>query len=204
MSTITLPLNLKIGTFAWDVLTFEQEEMSDANGESASRITSPPRWMASITSNEDMDLDEASRWEAMILSLRGDNVLAVYDIVRYNPRGTMRGTPTLTSTLAVGATSATLSSASGTLKQGDWLQIGTGLGTSQLIKVAADAEAAAGSITFSFNNPIRKSIAAAATIVWDRPVAYFRNRSKRSSLGSYSNETLGQGGFTLELVERFG
>ena len=201
MAIITLPSNLGIAEFSWGCTDYELEESSDSTGDSAARIIGPPRWTAHIVSKENMSLDQAAKWENLILSLRGDNVLAMYDIVRTEPQGSMRGSPTLTSTLAVGDTSATFTSASGTLKQGDLLQIGTGLGTSQLIKVAADLTFPA---TVTFNNPIRKSIASGAAIQWNKPVAYFRRVNRAATLGTYKLDGLGQGDFAIDLMERFG
>lgn len=201
MATIAFPANLGVAQFSWGCIDYEMEESSDATGASASRIIGPPRWTAHLTSKEDMTLNQAALWEWLILSLRGDNVLAMYDIVRTAPQGTMRGTPTLASPLVVGAISASFTGASGTLLRGDMLQIGTGIGTSQLIKVAND-------VTFpgavSFNNPIRKAITAGAAITWDKPVAYFRRVNRSATLGTYTLQGTGQGDFSLDLVERFG
>lgn len=203
MSVITLPTALKISEFAIGVIDYELEEMSENTGTTKARIIAPPRWTAHMVSNSDMTLLEASRWEAVILSLRGSNVLALYDIVRQAPQGTLRGAPTLTTTLAVGDESATFGSASGTLLQGDWVQIGTGFGVSQLVKVSADATAAAGSITFGFSNPIRRTIAASAALVWDKPVGYYRRSNKSATLGTYTVNIAAQGDFSLDLMERF-
>lgn len=203
MSIVTLPNALKYNQFAWGVNNYEMEETADSTGDSAARIIGPPRWTAHFTSNDDMDLAEAARWEWLMLQLRGDNCLALYDIVRLAPQGTMRGTPTLAANIAVGDTSATIT-ASGTLKQGDRLGFGTGLGTSQLIIVAADAAASSGTITFTFNNPARIAFSSGTSVIWDKPVAYFRRTNRAATLGRYSATSLSQGGFSLDLMERFG
>lgn len=201
MSVITLPSNFGIAEFAWGCTDYELEENSDSTGDSASRIIGPPRWTAHMNSKENMTLEQAALWEYVTLSLRGDNVLALYDIVRLAPQGTMRGSPTLAAGLAVGATTATFNSASGTLKRGDLLQFSTGFGTSQLVKVAADLTFPG---TVSFFNPIRKAIAIDAPVTWDKPVAYFRRINQAATLGTYKLDALGQGDFSLDLMERFG
>lgn len=201
MAVISLPNNLGIAEFAWGVIDYELEESSDATGASASRIIGPPRWTAHMVSKENMELDQAGLWEYIILSLRGDNVLALHDIVRVAPQGTMRGNPTLAAGLSIGDTSATFNSASGTLKRGDLLQFGTGFGTSQLVKVSADMTFPG---TVNFQNPIRKAISSGSAVIWDKPVAYFRKVSRQSTLGTYRLDGLGQGDFSLDLVERFG
>ena len=203
MSIIALPLNLKYNQYAWGLIDYEMQESSNSTGDSASRIVGPSRWSLHFTSNPDMELAEAARWEYLMLKLRGDNVLAAYDIVRKQPVGTMRGTPTVSAPVAMGATSMSIA-ATGTLKQGDRLGIGTGLGTSQLIIVEEDAAAVTGVITFSFNNPARIAYSAGTTITWDKPVAYFRKLNKQATFGTYSTEGNGQGDFSLDLLESFG
>lgn len=87
------------------------------------------------------------------------------------------------------------------LKAGDWLQIGTGVGTSQLVKVTADAqEVNAGTMTVSFEPPLRTAFSAGAAVTWDKPVAYFKQTSAPS--WSYRiGRTRKQGGFALDLLE---
>lgn len=203
MSIIALPANLKYNQYAWGVIDYEMLESSDATGSSAARILGPSRWSLHFTSNADMDLAEAARWEYLHLKLRGANVLAAYDIVRKAPVGTMRGTPTVSASVAAGATSMSIT-ATGTLKRGDRLGVGTGLGTSQLIIVENDATAAAGTITFDFNNPARIAFSIGTAITWDKPVAYFRKTNKQATLGTYSTEGTGQGDFSFDLMESFG
>ncbi len=203
MSVIALPANLKYNQYAWGVIDYELQEVSDTTGDSAARILGPSRWSLHFTSNPDMDLTEAARWEYLTLKLRGGNVLAAYDIVRKAPTGTMRGTPTISASVAVGATTMSIN-ATGTLSRGDRLGVGTGLGTSQLIIVENDATASAGVITFDFNNPARIAFSVGTTITWDKPVAYFRKINKQATLGTYSIEGMGQGDFTFDLVESFG
>lgn len=203
MSIIALPLNLAYNEFAWGVNTYELEESSDQTGNTATRIIAPPRWTAHFTSIHQMTLVQAARWEALMLSLRGGNVLALYDVVRYNPAGSLRGSPTLASSLAVGATTATFSSAAGGVKQGDWLQFGSGFGSSQLVKIMADADPSGGSLSVVFENPIRKVISSGSVVVWDKPVAYFRRTSRSATLGMYDTSGTGQGGFSVDLMERF-
>jgi hypothetical protein len=203
MAVIALPNALKISEFALGVINYELEEASAGVGSTRARIIAPPRWTAHVVSNADMDLAEASRWETLMLQLRGSNVLALYDIVRQAPRGTLRGSPTLTTSLAVGEEAATFGSAAGTLLQGDWIQIGTGFGTSQLVKLTANATAAAGSITISFANPIRKAISSGSALIWDKPVGYYRRTNRQATLGNYTVNIAAQGGFSMDLTERF-
>lgn len=64
-----------------------------------------------------------------------------------------------------------------TLKQGDWLGIGSGT-TQQVVKVAADATAdSAGNITITTTTPLRNAFPADSPITWDKPTALFRQKS---------------------------
>lgn len=65
-----------------------------------------------------------------------------------------------------------------TIRAGDWLQIGSGVGTSQLVKVTADAEEANGNtLAVSFEPPLRDTMAGLTAITWDKPVAYYKQTS---------------------------
>jgi hypothetical protein len=90
-----------------------------------------------------------------------------------------------------------------TLRAGDWLQLGTGLGTSQLVKVMADATATDdGRMTVQVEPPLRQQFASAGAVVWDRPVAYYKQLG--TPQWSYRPGLLAkQGGFALDLLEAF-
>lgn len=140
MALITYPTGLRVDSFAFGgQVTYDMAETSDATGDTATRMFGPPRWTASISSAINV-ITNASKWEGFLLRMRGKvNTLALYDIYCPAPRGTMRGAPFLSAVLAQGATTMTLNGASGTLLTGDWLQVNSGLGSSQLVKVVADA-----------------------------------------------------------------
>jgi hypothetical protein len=88
-----------------------------------------------------------------------------------------------------------------TLLSGDWLQIGTGVGTSQLVKAVADATAAIdGTMTVTFEPPLRTAFSAGAAVACEKPVAYFKQTSAPS--WSYRiGRTRKQGAFALDLLE---
>lgn len=88
-----------------------------------------------------------------------------------------------------------------TLLAGDWLQIGSGLGTSQLVKAVADAAAAeSGAMTVTFEPPLRKAHLAAVAVTWDKPVAYYKQTSV-PQWGYRPAMRYKQGGFALDLLE---
>lgn len=113
----------------------------------------------------------AGEVEAFLFKLRGGNnrVLA-YHFGRPAPRGTMRGTPVLTSTVTRGASSIAITTTPvATLKAGDMIGLG-----SHLLQVADDATATgAGAMTVNILHRIRETVNAGTSIVWDKPTAQF-------------------------------
>ncbi len=203
MSVITMPLDLPIGSFSLEQRSYDMVESSDATGSEAVRLFGPPRWSVAMGSMKDMDLAQASIWEVLCLQLRrGSNHLGVWDPVRVAPRGTMRGLLTLLAAPAAGATSMQLAGAAGTLLAGDWLQIGTGVGSSQLVKVVQNVTAAAGVATVVFEPALRIAFSIGATVTWDRPVFYARPVGSPASW-SYQAGNMLQDGFSLDLLESF-
>lgn len=200
---LTPPDSLMIGSLGIDVVRFDLLEVSDATGAHAGRSFGPPRWRVRLAASPDMTLDQSSEWEALVVTLSGAlNVLAVHDPVRPAPRGTMRGTLTLDQNLAAWSTSMVLTGATGTLLKGDWLQVGSGLGTTQCVKVVEDATAAADKCTVNFRHPIRRAYAAGTTIYWDRPRILCRQLEP--SVGwDYQAGNMLQGGFAMTLLETF-
>ena len=89
---IPLPEGLQCEVFAFSQRTYSMDEMSDSNGDTATRIMSPPRWGLRIAApSNGVSLAQAALWEAMVLQLRGSvNHLEAYDIVRQAPRGSFR------------------------------------------------------------------------------------------------------------------
>jgi hypothetical protein len=89
-----------------------------------------------------------------------------------------------------------------TLLPGDWLQIGTGVGTSQLVKVVAEAvEAAEGTMSVTFEPALRAGFSVGAVVTWDKPLAYFR-RHQGTSQWSYRLGRAHKGAaYALDLIE---
>lgn len=200
---ITLPEGLLVGQLAPKILRSDLADINERTGAVSGRVYGPPRWGFSLASSENLDMAQASIWEALMMDLKGAlNVLAFYDIVRTAPRGTMRGTLTLSAPIAIGDESMVLAGASGTLLRGDWLQIGTGFTTSQTVKVRADATASAGTCTVHFAHPARKAYPAGTAVGWDKPLIYCRNMGPSGSW-RYQAGNLLQDGFELDLTETF-
>jgi len=230
MSIVTMPASLPIAGANWGQARYDMVEASDSTGVQATRLLGPPRWTLSMHSSEVLPLSMAGKWEAIVYGLRGRvNHLAAFNPGRATPAGTLAGAPRTGTVLAAGATSMTLyGGTNGTLLTGDMLQIGTGLGTSQLVKVMADAAANGGSgafvwdntgafvwsnggtfvwsnggaVTVTFEPPLRQAYAQESAVTWDHPIAYFKARSPNSG-GAFIPGRAGEGGYSLDLLEAF-
>lgn len=205
MAIITLPSTLKLGVACgMGQRRFDLLSQSDATGTQQARLLGPPRWTLSLVQPERVTLIEGGAWAALVAQLRGRvNVLAAWDPVRPAPQGTLRGALVLSATAAAGATSIALSGgspAAGTLRAGDSLSIGSGLGASQLVMVTADATTVAGAVTVGIEPPLRTAYAAGTTVSWDRPLAYYRAQADATTW-TYGNSGTMVTGFALDLME---
>ena len=204
MSVITLPAGFKVPAGCTiGQQRYDFTESSDASGDEAARLLGPPRWSMSLRSVDALTLVEAGLWESVLLKLRGRvNHLALYDPVRSAPQGTLRGTPTLNATVLAGVTTIVLAGVStgATLLPGDWLQIGSGVGTSQLIKIVAAATESGGTLAATFEPPLRNGYTAGAAITWDKPLAYFKQTTPAQ--WSYRPAPMYRASaYTLDLIE---
>ena len=200
MSAIAMDRNLYIGSFGMEQVSYDMVETSDSTGAEAVRLLGPPRWKVSMGAGDNMTLTQSGLWEAIVMKLkRGINCLAVFDPVRTLPQGTMRGTPTLAASAAAGAETITLSGGAGTLSVGDWAQLGTGPGTSQLVKVIAPYD---GSAPLNFAPPLRIGFATGTPVTLDHPVFYARMINK-SVRWDYQAGNMFVSGFALDLLETF-
>lgn len=203
MSIISMPVGILIGSFSMEQISYDMVESSDATGAEAIRLFGPPRWRVSLAAPNSLSLAQAADWEVITLTLRrGSNHLAVYDPVRTLPRGTMRGFPTTGAAAPAGSTSIQIASASGSLLKGDWVQIGTGVGTSQLVKVVADVTASGGTATVNFEPSLRFDCAAGTQVNLDHPVFYARSIGKSVKWQYEAGNTLTQG-YAFDLLEAF-
>lgn len=197
--------SLYIGAFGMQQISYDMVESSDATGSEAIRTFGPPRWKASLAGGTDMTLAQASMWEALVLQLkRGINCLAIWDPVRPLPQGTMRGTPTLLGAASAGSQTFTLTGSTGTLNVGDWMQVGAGVGTSQLVKLVlstANTGNGAGALC-TFEPALRIPYAAGTAVTLQYPVFYGRNVNK-SVRWDYSAGNMLVNGYALDLMETF-
>lgn len=203
MTIITFPAGLAVGEVSIGQARYDMLESSDATGAQQSRLFGPPRWRVSLASPPALEPTPADLWESLVLRMRGGvNRLALHDVLRPTPRGTMRGSPSLAADTAAGATSASLA-ASGTLLTGDWLQFGSGIGTSQLVKLVADGVSGSGTISITFEPPLRVAFASGTAVVWDKPLAYYRLVAEPNPWRYLRGGRGHRAGFALDMLESF-
>lgn len=143
---------------------------SPLNGATQTLEIPGARWWAIVTLRNAMR-DEIPGREAFVLSLRsGINRLAMWHLGRPFPRGTMRGTPTLSSSVAVGQSTLPITTLAGrTMLAGDMVKVG-----SQLFMASANATAdGAGALSLPVLPKVRTALSNGASVTWDRPTALF-------------------------------
>lgn len=178
MSVITFPDALRVSSFRWRFV--EQQIVHRGPFGSQAMATGSPVLEVEM-SGVPQKWPEAQEAESFLESLKGyENHLALYNMTRPVPLGTMRGAMVLAANAAQGATTLQISAAGEagkTLLKNDWLGLGSGL-TQQVVKIAADATAdGMGVITVTTTTPLRNAFTAGAAVTWDRPKALFRQKS---------------------------
>lgn len=200
MSVITFPTTLQVEKMSWGQQRRDMQFKSIFGSQVVE--ASAPLWNVTIESGTLLEQDSGS-WQAMLMQLRGStNQLAVWNMARPVPLGTMRGTMTLSSGASQGATSLSITAGTGqagkTLKAGDLLGLGSGL-TQQVVMVVNDATAnSSGVITVQTEPPLRNGYSSGTAVVWDKPKALFRRQDSRSS---WDYESILSSGFKLDLIE---
>lgn len=199
MSVITMPIDLRPRRFSWGQKRNDIFFQSPFGSQGVE--VSSPWWTASM-SLDPFPEDISGRWKSLLLSLRGQaNQLALWDMSRPIPRGTMRGSPTVYFGMTTGSTNIALhtSQSKCTLQEGDMIGIGSGL-TQQVLMVTGATYTAdnVGDLGINFEPPLRNTFASGTAVVWDRPKALFRSQS--SDFG-WSYETAVVGGISLTFIE---
>lgn len=165
---------------------------------------SPPVWKVSLEAMPLPQTDSnAGKWKTLMLQLKGStNQLALWDITRPAPLGTLRGSLTFAVAASQGDTSITINSDSfttgDTLLAGDL--IGFGSGTTQQVVMVMETAAcdASGDIVLTVEAPLRNAFSLGTAVTWDKPKALFRVQNQ--NLG-WDYDTTMVSGFGLELQE---
>ena len=207
MAVITMPTNIYLGRQAYRQRRFDILEVSEPTGKQSARVFGPPRWGVAFASTSPTSMENGRQFEALLMRLRGGvNILAMWDFNKPAPLGTMRGAPTLSGNAIAGATVLALTGAgvSKTLLAGDWLQVGTGHGTSQLFKVVVDVTLSAGGTgSVTVEPPVRKQLNTGSVVLWDKPLGYYRMTGQEFAWNAVPGAILTEG-YSVELLEDFG
>lgn len=204
MSVISLPTAVKVKSLRWGQARFDLNFANGDSGAQQTRVLAPPRWTASIMAPDIVSEADASEWSNLVLQLRGRvNVLALHYLGKPAPVGTMRGTLTANTAAVAGATTLSVTGGAGqastTLKKGDWLGVNQSGTNRQLLHITADATAnGSGVISVTFEPPLREAVAAASSVVWDKPTALFRQTGASSQ---WAHDGAIRSGYSLDLVE---
>ncbi len=200
MAIITFPSTLSVASMSWG------QKRRDVNNQSLfgsqAIELSGPLWLTDISAIRGDDA-YASAWKALLMKLQGKvNQLSMWDHMRPAPLGTMRGTLTLNSAASMGAVALSVTGGAGqagtTLKQGDYLQLGSGI-TQQVVMVLDDATAdGSGVIVVNTQPPLRNAFSGGASVVWDKASALFRAQNN-DLMWDYSGTSVS--GFSLSLQE---
>lgn len=199
MAILSLPVNLPISKQTWGIKRYDVTQ-DESNGGRSSEVRSP-EWVSTISVPSSLEISSGS-WIAFIMRLRGRvNQVALPNLARPIPRGTMRGSMTLSTGVFRGDTTLPIISAgeaSKTLLKGDYLGIGSG-STQQLIVVTEDAISdGSGNITVNIFPAIRNDFLISEPITWDTPKALFRINDKEN-IWSYDDISIND--LTLNLIE---
>jgi hypothetical protein len=191
MTVITRPTQLSPSSCILTMSTNQRVSASPFGGSEQAVDMLNDRWLMSLEVDA-RDFADAAYIEAFVNSLRGQvNTVALHHFARPAPRGTMRGTLTLSAGASQGSGTLNITGGSGqaskTLLAGDMLGCG-GL----LLMVASDATAnGSGVITVNLTNRVRTLLASAATVAWDKPTANFRMVGNSGvQYGSASSEAM--------------
>jgi hypothetical protein len=175
MATITPPaIFFDVQRIQWTLSTNQRVSAAPFGGSEQAVDLLNDRWLCSLALPPNKPSD-AAQLEAFVAAMRGQtNVINLHHLMRPAPRGTMRGTLTLSAAASQGAATLSITGGSGqagtTLLAGDMLGVG-GL----LVMVFSNATAnGSGVITVTLANRLRTAQSSGAAVTWNQPTAPMR------------------------------
>jgi hypothetical protein len=132
------------------------------------------RWALALRL-QGLNAEERATMNAFMAKMRGRaNRFTAFDFMNPRPRGTMRGSPVTSGTIAAGGVSCTVNAGVG--QAGTTIAIGDKFNIGGELKMAITGVTLNGSGvgSFDFEPPARASIASGSGIAWDKPTALFR------------------------------
>lgn len=179
MATITWPTDRLFvpAALEWGETRIVRRSGGGPLGPSIQTVETPysHRWTCALTLRRAASYGERAQQEALVSRLNlGTNRVSLYHFAHPAPYGTLRGSPTVTSTASQGATTlAITTTAAATLLAGDMLSVTAG-GSAQLVRVAESATAnGSGAMTVNITPALRGTVSGGSAVVWDKPTALF-------------------------------
>lgn len=169
------------------------------SGRITTRSLPGARWKVSLKFPQESVawLAQRRQLEGFLSSLRGGaDRLLLWNLLTPAPLGTLRGSPVLSASAAIGARAVSISGGTGTtVLRGDRVSIG-----GQRVIATADAtrDGGTGIISLAFEPALRAAAGAATPVVWDKPVSKFVPASPLPVFPSRQDKLPG---FGIELVE---
>jgi hypothetical protein len=179
-----------MATIAWpsgrlfipQVLSFGEQRKRRSSGDpplggdaQVAEVPYSHRWTMDVTLVPSGQFAQRAQQEAWISRIaRGDNRVTSHHHQHPLPYGSARGTQTLSGALAQGATTAVIAGATNgqTYVAGDMIGITTTAAYAvQLVRVTVGGTVAGGTVSVTFEPPLRASANSGAAVVWDRPAA---------------------------------
>jgi len=140
-------------------------------GNVTTRTVPGVRWLANLLIPAETVANDVHRGqlEALLATLDfGENRLAMFNLAKPIPLGTLRGSPTIASAAASGASTLPLSNCNGTLLRGDRISA-----AGQRFLVTADATPSSGNMNVEVRPRVRTALSASTAVVWDKPTSLF-------------------------------
>lgn len=154
------------------------------------------RWLATLLIPDETVANDLYRGqlEALLATLDGgENRLAMFNLARPLPNGTLTGSPTVSGSHAAGVSSIALANCNGTLLRGDRIGI-----AGQRFLVTADATPSGNAMTVSVRPKVRVALSGGAAVVWDKPTSLFIPTTPKVIVPYRANV---RPGFAVELME---
>lgn len=202
MSIITFDESLGVAKFTFG---YQRRDLSYSSPFGSQSVgVNGPLWVGTLA-QANVRESNSGPWKVLAIKLAGKvDQLALWDMMRPEPLGTLRGTLTFKGAHAANATSLVLSGGAGqagaTVLAGDYFGMGSST-TQQVVMAMADAVAdGSGDITIDISKtPLRNAFSNGDSVTWNKPKALFRH------MGTRAVWEYGQGkvvsGLALDLVE---
>ena len=172
MATWDYPISLMPQKMVWGGVKAGVQSTSPFNSATESIEFPGERWLVSLTLPERKSRDSGEA-EAFFGRISGGmERVRLWHFLRPQPRGSMRGAPTLAAGAVRGDFTLQIAT-TGTLLAGDMFKVG-----SQLFQAFQSCSPVGGVLTVPLVQRVRSTLAAGAAVAWDKPTALFVLPSK--------------------------